>query len=127
MKIKMINGLPIVSIQIAYQNNTVSLENVLLDTGCAVSVFDTDVVEKVGLLIDRNSGTAVRMYGIGGQSQLCYQHNITEISINDIILDHFTLQLGMTKVPYGFDAILGVDFCEKVGLILDFSQLLVHR
>lgn len=61
MKIKMVNGLPIVSIKITYQGNTLSLDNVLLDTGCAVSVFDTDVVEEIGLTIDRKSGKAVRM------------------------------------------------------------------
>lgn len=126
MKIKMVNGLPIVSIKITYQGNTLLLDNVLLDTGCAVSVFDTDKVEEIGLLIDRKSGKAVRMFGVGGQSELCYQQSVTNISINNTNFDNFTLQLGMTKIPYGFDAILGADFCERAGLILDFNLLLVR-
>lgn len=126
MKITMVSGLPIVSIKITYLGNTLLLDNVLLDTGCAVSVFDTDKVEEVGLLIDRKSGKAVRMFGVGGQSELCYQQSVTNISINNINFDIFTLQLGMTKIPYGFDAILGADFCERAGLILDFNLLLVR-
>jgi predicted aspartyl protease len=126
MKINMRNGLPIVSITVVYQDKSIVLNDVLLDTGCAVSVFDTDIVEQVGLFIDRNSGRAVRMYGVGGQSELSFQQNVANISINDVSLDDFTLQLGMTKIPYGFDAILGADFCERAGIIIDFNQLLVR-
>lgn len=46
--------------------------------------------------------------------------------INQIPLTNFTIQLGMTKEPYGFNAILGVDFCETAGLILDFKNLLIR-
>src|SRR5690554_3355847 len=104
MKIVMKNGLPILSIILEYHDNTIRLENVLLDTGCAVTVFDTDLVEKIGLIIDRYSGRAVRMHGVGGQSELCFQQTVEQISVNKIILQNFTLQLGMTKIPYGFDA-----------------------
>jgi len=75
MRIQMKNGLPVLNITIEYHTKTMILENVLLDTGCAVSVFDTDTVEEVGLTIDRNSGRAIRMYGVGGKSELCYQQN----------------------------------------------------
>ena len=125
MKITMINGLPIVSFLISYQNNTLSLNKVLLDTGCATSVFDTDIIEEVGLSINHVTGRAVRMYGVGGQSELCFQQEVSEISINNITLKNFTLQLGMTRIPYGFDAILGADFCKKAGIIIDFNELLV--
>jgi len=120
------NGLPTLSITLEYQDNTIKLDNVLLDTGCAVSVFDTDLVEKVGLVINRHSGQAVRMYGVGGQSEIFFQQVEEKIVINKITLVNFTLQLGMTKIPYGFDAILGVDFCEQAGLILDFKELQVR-
>jgi hypothetical protein len=69
MKIVMQNGLPIVSFELMY-SNFIYLENVLLDTGCAITVFDTDIVSAVGLKIDSQRGRAVRMYGIGGQSEL---------------------------------------------------------
>lgn len=126
MKFKLINGLPVLTIIIEYQNNTMYLEDVLLDTGCGVSIFDTDMVEDIGLTIDRKSGRAVRMNGIGGKSELCYQQIANKISIYQITLNNFTLQLGMTKIPYGFSAILGADFCDKAGLIIDFKEHLVR-
>lgn len=126
MKIQMRNGLPIVTITLGYQNSSITLEDVLLDTGCAISIFDTDIVEKVGLYIDRKAGRAVRMYGVGGQSELCYQQNVNNIAINHVELFNFILQLGMTRVPYGFNAILGSDFCEKAGLTIDFKEHLIR-
>jgi hypothetical protein len=49
MKISMTNGLPIVSLELKYNSNYIILEHVLLDTGCAITVFDTDIVSAVDL------------------------------------------------------------------------------
>ncbi|WP_246050098.1 hypothetical protein [Aquibacillus sediminis] len=71
MKISMQEGLPIVSVSLVYKGNTIFLENVLLDTGGSTTIFDTDEVEGVGLTIDRKNGRPKRMYGVGGESELC--------------------------------------------------------
>lgn len=73
MKIQMQDGLPIVSVSLAYKGKLIRLEDVLLDTGCSNTIFDTDEVENVGLIIDRKSGRPRRMYGVGGESELCYE------------------------------------------------------
>lgn len=81
MKIPLINGLPIVSLPLSYKNKSTLIHNVLLDTGCSTTIFDTDLVEPI--------------------------------------------QLGLTKEPSGFDAILGVDFLYTYGLKKDFENLVV--
>ncbi|MFW5438672.1 hypothetical protein [Paenibacillus apiarius] len=125
MKIHLINGLPIVSLPLSYKNKSTLLHNVLLDTGCSTTIFDTDLVEPIGLDIDFINGKSVRMYGVGGLSELCYQQIISNLSIDSILLKDFTIQLGLTKEPYGFDAILGVDFLHTYGLKIDFENLVV--
>lgn len=67
MKIVMKNGLPLVSVELGYKSSALTLEKVLLDTGCAISVFDTDIVSSIGLMINTEIGRAVRMYGIGAK------------------------------------------------------------
>lgn len=52
MKIRLVNGLPIIEVLFAYQHESVLLPNVLLDTGCAVTIFDVDLIEPTGLTID---------------------------------------------------------------------------
>lgn len=127
MKIQMEDGLPIVSVSIGYNGGILMLDNVLLDTGCSNTIFDTDEVEKVGLIIDRKNGRPRRMYGVGGESELCYEQTVIDLEINNYLLDSFQIQLGITKETYGFNGILGVDFMIKSGLIIDFNEKVALR
>lgn len=127
MKIEMNEGLPIVSVSLAYKGKLIQLENVLLDTGCSNTIFDTDEVEDVGLIIDRKNGRPRRMYGVGGESELCYEQTVTDLEIEKFPLDSFQVQLGMTKETYGFNGILGVDFMLKSSLIIDFKEKVALR
>lgn len=52
MKIQMIDYLPVVSIAIEYNRLKKVFNHVLLDTGCASTILDTDLSEEVGLLLD---------------------------------------------------------------------------
>lgn len=125
MKIKMNDGLPLVSVTITYKGRTICIQNVLLDTGCSTTIFDTDEVEEIGLVIDRMNGRPRRMYGVGGESELCYEQIVSNIEINNHLFDSFQLQLGITKETYGFNGIVGVDFMVETGSIIDFKEMLV--
>jgi hypothetical protein len=127
MKIQMQDGLPTVSVSLAYKGKLIRLDDVLLDTGCSTTIFDTDEVEEVGLIIDRKGGRPRRMYGVGGESELCYEQTVTNLEIDSYLLDSFQIQLGITKETYGFNGILGVDFMIKSGLIIDFQEKVTIR
>lgn len=126
MKIVMQDGLPIVSFTLTYRETTICLNNVLLDTGCAITIFDTDKVEKIGLTIDRAKGRPRRMYGVGGESELCYEQTVSNLKIDNFLLDSFEIQLGITKETYGFNGILGVDFMITTGLTIDFQKMIAN-
>lgn len=127
MKIQMQEGLPIVSVALAYKGKAIQLDEILLDTGCSTTIFDTDEVEKVGLIIDRNNGRPRRMYRVDGESELCYEQTVDGLEIDCFSLNSFQLQLGITKETYGFNGILGVDFMIESGLIIDFNVREAHR
>lgn len=103
-----------------------TLNGVLLDTGCSTTIFDTDEVETIGLTIDRINGRPRRMYGVGGESELCYEQNVTDIKINSHHFDSFPIQLGITKETYGFNGILGIDFMIESCSIIDFKEMIVN-
>lgn len=127
MKIQMVDGLPIVSVSLRYKGKVLVLDDILLDTGCSTTIFDTDEVEEVGLYIDRKSGRPRRMYGVGGESELCYEQIVKELEVDSFLLDSFQIQLGITKETYGFNGILGIDFMIKSGLIIDFKEKITFR
>lgn len=125
MKLRMEEGLPLVSLSIEHGSRSIELHDVLLDTGCAKTIFDTDLLEQVGIELDIINGTAKRMYGVGGHGELCYEQTVKNIRIDSVLLPSFPLQLGMTREAYGFDGILGIDFMLKAGMCIDLSSLTV--
>lgn len=52
MKLQLQYGLPIVSLIEAQYDKSIVLHNVLFDTGCAATVFDTDALAAIGIHID---------------------------------------------------------------------------
>jgi hypothetical protein len=124
MKIQMHNGLPMVSVSLLNEGNSIHFDNVLLETGCSTTIFNTDEVDNIGLTIDRKNGMPKRMYGVGGESELCYEQTVYDLEIDNYKMDLFQLQLGITKETYGFNGILGVDFMTKSGLIIDFEDMI---
>ncbi len=127
MRLRLEHGLPLVSFSCTYKEKTIEMSNVLFDTGCASTIFDTDLLAKIGLYLDMINGTAKRMYGVGGASELCYEQIVESLQIGNIMLPSFKLQLGMTREPYGFDGILGIDFMTAVGLKIDFETMNIEH
>ncbi|MFH5184487.1 hypothetical protein ACHHV8_18590 [Paenibacillus sp. TAB 01] len=106
-------------------NHTIELTDVLFDTGCAATVFDTDILAAIGLYPDFINGTVKRMYGIGGTSEACYEQFVHNIRIDSVNLSSFRLQLGSIYEPYGFEGIIGIDYMLLTGLKVDFETMQV--
>lgn len=51
MKINLQHGLPIVSLTLTHNSQSIILPNVLFDIGCVAAVFDTDGIAQVGIYI----------------------------------------------------------------------------
>ncbi|MFZ3590223.1 aspartyl protease family protein [Bacillus sp. DJP31] len=123
MRIRVENGLPIASVRIEYAGESKMFNNVLVDTGCAVTIFDTDLMDEIGLTIDFVHGVATTMYGVGGKGEVCNQQKVNGLSVDGQLLSDFNIQLGMIQDMYGFNGLLGFDFMLKTGLIIDFNLL----
>lgn len=123
MKIQLQHGLPIVSLTLTHNKQLIVLQSVLLDTGCAATVFDTDALAQIGIYIDFINGRAKRMYGVGGRSEICYEQMIPDLQIGQIALNDFPIQLGTIQEPYGFDGILGIDFLIKAKCKANFESM----
>ncbi|XID95677.1 hypothetical protein ACF3MZ_14655 [Paenibacillaceae bacterium WGS1546] len=100
MKIQLQHGLPIVSLTLSHNNRSIVLRNVLFDTGCAATVFDTDALSGIGIHIDFINGRAKRMYGVGGTSEICYEQQIPELQIEKTSLNDFPIQMSLERPPH---------------------------
>ena len=123
MKLQFQYGLPIISLTLTQNDHSIILHNVLFDTGCAVTVFDTDALAAIGIHIDFINGRAKRMYGIGGTSEICYEQQISDLHIEQVALNDFPIQLGSIQEPYGFDGIIGIDFMIRAKCKVNFETM----
>ncbi|MGV3489137.1 MAG: hypothetical protein ACO1OC_11205 [Tuberibacillus sp.] len=127
MELRLEDGLLMASCSITYKGISTVFSNVLLDTGCAASVFDIDLMESIGFNPDYQSARIVKMYGIGGDSEACIEQRIRDLVIDDHEVVEFTIHLGPIRTVYGFDIILGNDFMSACGLTLDLLQLAILK
>ncbi len=86
-----------------------TFSNVLLDTGCASTIFDTDLCEEIGLLLDLENAITRKMYGIGG-TEICIEQKVRDMIVDKFLLNDFIIQLGDVREMHGFDGIIGSDF-----------------
>jgi hypothetical protein len=108
---------------IVYKGEKLQLNNVLVDTGCSDTIFDTDLMSKIGLYVDYVNGIPTKMYGVGGTGEVCNQQKVDGLLVDGQELDQFPLQLGITLDIYGFDGFIGLDFMMGMNMLIDFSTL----
>ncbi|WP_342547417.1 aspartyl protease family protein [Paenibacillus sp. FSL P2-0089] len=126
MKLHLLHGLTIISLTLTHQGKSISLRNLLFDTGCAATVFDSDILAVIGIDIDFINGRAKRMYGVGGTSEICYEQQIPDFCIEDIDLSDFPILLGSIQEPYGFDGIIGIDFMMSAKCKVNFETMTIE-
>ncbi|MFD1738704.1 hypothetical protein ACFSCX_19495 [Bacillus salitolerans] len=89
MELRVEDGLLLDKVTLEYQGKKLQLDNVLVDTGCSDSIFDTDLLAKIGLNVDYINGVPTTMYGVGGKGEVCNQQIVTDFYIDGQALNHF--------------------------------------
>ncbi len=118
MKIEIQNGLPFVSVVLIYRNKNLHLDNVLLDTGSSGTIFPIDRVESIGLQPEPKDEIH-RIRGVGG-SEYVYQKQIDKLSIGNLNVRNFVIEIGPVDYGFNIQGIIGTDFLIKSKALLDF-------
>ncbi|MBU5437154.1 retroviral-like aspartic protease family protein [Tissierella sp. MSJ-40] len=118
-------GLPFCTIKLSYKSKSISIDNVLLDTGSGGTVFKMDIVDKIGITIEVDD-IIETISGIGG-SEFVYKKDVDSIILGDMELKNFKIEVGV--MDYGFDinGIIGMDFLKEVGAIINLDEMKVTK
>ena len=102
-----------------FRGSLLDLENVLLDTGSASSIFSADRLLEVDLRCEPTD-VLNRIRGVGG-TEFVFSKTIDRLSLGDLTVSDFEIEVG--AMDYGFhfdlDGIIGMDFLERVGAVID--------
>ncbi|HHW35811.1 MAG TPA: hypothetical protein GXX18_00685 [Bacillales bacterium] len=122
MNIKEIVGLPFVEATVTFRGQSMKLENVLIDTGSAGTIFNVNKLEEIGVKPEADDITQT-IQGVGGL-EFVYTKKINQISITqDIKINNFRIELGSMDYGLEIDGIIGYDFMKEVGIVIDLKDL----
>lgn len=118
-------GLPFCTVNLTYSGKSMLIDNVLLDTGSGGTVFKMDLVEEIGITIE-NDDIIETISGVGG-SEFVYKKSVDSITLGDLKLDNFRIEVGVMDYGFEINGILGIDFLKKVGAVIDLDEMQVTK
>ena len=121
VKLQLKYGLPFCSIKLIYKEKEMLIEDVLLDTGSGGTVFKMDKVEEIGITIE-DEDTIETISGIGG-SEFVYKKEVDVIKIGELGIKNFRVEIGVMDYGFNINGILGMDFLESIGAVIDLDKM----
>jgi len=119
--IKELSELPFIKTTVTFCGKSLKLENILLDTGSAGTIFNVNKLEVIGIKPESKDVTQT-IQGVGGL-EFVYTKNIDRISIQDEIeIQNFNVELVSMDYGLEIDGIIGYDFMKEVGLGIDLQR-----
>jgi len=124
IKLKIEKGLLFCEIMVKNDGKQLKMENVLVDTGSAGTIFKTDVLEEIGIIQEPNDPLEV-IRGVGG-SEFVFIKLIEEIEIDGLKVSDFQVEVGAMDYGIEMEGIIGLDILMKLGVKIDLRQLTIY-
>ncbi len=121
--IKVINNLPFVQVKIRHNNKELILDNALVDTGSAKSILKEKIVEKIDIKPEPEDILG-SIRGVGGK-EFVYIKQIDLLSLDNICIQNFEVDIGEMDYGFDIDGIIGMDFLLKTNSIIDLNNLII--
>jgi len=121
VKIRLDGGLPFVSIEVGWGQSSLTLDSVLIDTGSASTVLAADRLSALEIKLEPEDPIH-RIVGVGG-GEFVYCKRLPWVALGNCRALDFAVEIGAMSYGFEIDGILGMDFMQQVGLILDLHKL----
>lgn len=109
-------GLIFCSLDLTINNDKLHLDNVLVDTGSATTLINSDYIAVDGTEIIDNA------YGVGGYETILDKH-IDLFKINESIINDFNISLGEMDYGIELDCILGLDALKALNADISIKNM----
>ncbi|TBL76111.1 retropepsin-like aspartic protease [Paenibacillus thalictri] len=125
MRIDVKYGLPFIEVVICYRGEKLHLRNALLDTGSAGTIFSADVVDAIGVKIEPGDFLN-KIRGVGGV-EVIYSKQFDFVQAGEVTLEGFEVEIGEMNYGMEIDGIIGFDYIQLAGLVIDSKELTVGK
>jgi predicted aspartyl protease len=124
MQLKLVDDLPFATVALAYQNKTVEIANVLIDTGSATTVLAADLVAQIGLVPAPDDNLYI-IRGVGGV-EVVFACRVDYLQLGERQLTDFEVEVGGMDYGFEINGILGMDFLTRARAIIDLGELTIR-
>lgn len=125
MKIEVQDGLPFVSVLIEQGEKRLQLENVLLDTGSAGSIFSSDRLKEAGIH-PKDTAWIRRITGVGGD-EFVVETAVDAVAVGQLKVKNFIIEAGAMDYKFLLDGILGFDFLQATEAVIDLGKMEIRQ
>ncbi len=121
MKLYLEKRLLFTNVLLEHNGRSVNLDRVLVDTGSAATIFQTEILASVGVIYAPDDEIH-EVFGVGG-SELVFQKQLEKVVCADLTMVDFPVEVGWLDYGIELDGILGLDFLLATRAILDLGTL----
>lgn len=115
IKLRQEDKLLLCELEITINEQVLNLKNVLVDTGSATTLINSDYIETDGTeIIDT-------IYGVGGYETILNKH-VDIFQVNGYIIENFKIDLGNMDFGITLDGILGLDVLTILGVNINIKD-----
>lgn len=124
MQLTLKDNLPFVSATLSYLGLTVTVPDVLIDTGSARTVFSSNIVSNLQI-IPAPEDILYTIRGVGG-SEVVFARVVNSIQVGEGQLAQFEIEVGGMDYGFEINGILGMDFLQRARAVLNLSELTIE-
>ena len=108
MKLSLEQRLLFTTVELHHAEQSVVLDRVLVDTGLAATIFQTELLESIGLIYAPEDEVH-EVFGVGS-SELVFQKGVDTVIYGDLIVRDFSVEAGWLDYGIQLNRIIGLDF-----------------
>jgi hypothetical protein len=119
MQFQLVDSLPFVTLQVAYLGQSISISNVLLDTGSASTILSADSLEPLSIY-PAEDDVLHTIRGVGG-TEVVYLRQVDFLQLGEKRLPNFAIEVGGMDYGFTINGILGMDFLLQAGAVIHLA------
>ncbi len=121
MKLRLERGLLLGQVLIEHDGKTLELDRVLIDTGSAGCVFQTEELQKIGVGFEPDDELH-RIRGVGG-SEFVFSKRLERIAVGQLNTFDFQVEIGWMDYGFALQGIIGLDFLLQTNAVIHLAAL----
>jgi hypothetical protein len=123
MKLSLRDDLPFVTVGLSYQGQSVVIQDVLVDTGSASSLF-ADAVASISLFPQPTD--ELRLIRRVGGTEAVFSRIIDNVEVDERQLTQFEIEIAGMDYGFAINGILGMDFLARTGAIINLAKMQIE-